>query len=81
MHDMKTISISKRSRFRTLHIEAPGCIVNIRFGLTDTEGREVTNISITADQYAGEPKWQAIADTRYSSEPSRGIGVRVVRSA
>lgn len=79
MPDMKSISVSKRSKFRLLHIEAPGCIVNIHFGLTDRDGREVTNISISADQYAGEPKWQAIADTRDTSDPGKGIGVRVVR--
>lgn len=55
----RNISISGRSRHKLLHIEAPGCIVNIRVGLTDTDGREVVNVSVTADgdRYAGDPEW------------------------
>ena len=41
----------------TLHIEAPGCIVNIRVGLRNLDGQEVTAVSVKCDQYAGEPKW------------------------
>lgn len=33
----------------TLHIEAEGCIVNIRVGLTDSRGRKVTAVSILPD--------------------------------
>lgn len=85
MRDMKTVTISKRSRFRTLHIEAPGCIVNIRFGLHDGEGREVTSISVNPDRYAGDPTWNChLADAFKSIDPvdyQGGIGVRVVREA
>lgn len=56
MRDMKTITFSKRSRARVLHIEAPGCIVNIRHALRDTEGREVTSVQINADQ-TQESSW------------------------
>lgn len=54
---MKTVTISNRSQYKTLHIEAPGCIVNIMVGLSDHDGREVTNISVTTSQYAGEQPW------------------------
>lgn len=32
-----------------LHIELPGCIVNVRAKLTNQEGREVTSIEILPD--------------------------------
>lgn len=41
------------------HIEVKGCIVNIREGLTDSKGREVTSIEILPDDhYAGEKVWR-----------------------
>lgn len=75
MADMKTVTISERSKFRTLHIEAPGCIVNIHFGLTDMDGHRVTNVSITADRYAGEQQWTTITEDRTYA----GCGVRVIQ--
>ena len=51
---MKTIILGVG---KLLHVEAPGCIVNIRTGLTDSEGRSVTSVSILCDQYPGEPAW------------------------
>jgi hypothetical protein len=53
------ITARKMDSGRVLHIEAPGCIVNIRVGLTDSEGRAVTSVSISADgnRYSGEPQW------------------------
>lgn len=49
-----------------LHIETDNCIVNIRQGLTDRLGRNVTSIEIILDSYAGEPKRKLIgyANTR-----------------
>ena len=41
-----------------LHIEANGCIVNIRENLTDMKDRQVTSIEIIPDNYAGEQKWK-----------------------
>lgn len=41
---------------RTLHIEADGCIVNIKEHLTDMKGRDVTSVEILVDKYAGENK-------------------------
>jgi len=54
---MKTvIHMSKRTRDNLLHIETDFGIVNIRIGLTDMQGRNVTSIEILPDNYAGEPK-------------------------
>lgn len=55
----RNISLSSRSKKTLLHIEAPGCIINIRVGLTDMDGREVTNVSVMANgnRYAGDPEW------------------------
>lgn len=54
---MQTVVISDRSKYKVLHVEAPGCVINIQVGLTDGGGRAVTNISVTASQYAGEAPW------------------------
>ena len=74
----RTIQLTRRSRPPSLHIEAPGCIVNIDL-LTDSEGRNVTRVDVNAngDRYAGEPEWWCI-DAGATLEP-RGIGVRVVQ--
>lgn len=55
----RNISISRTSRHKTLHVEAPGCIINITVGLSDDDGREVTRIAVSADgdRYAGDPQW------------------------
>lgn len=82
--DMKTIVMTKRSKYRTLHVEAPGCIINIRIGLTRDDGCEVTRIDVSADgeRYAGEPP--AWIET-YGSDPQfankSGTSVMVVRAA
>jgi hypothetical protein len=34
-----------------LHIETDGCIVNIRVGLRDVDGRQVTSVHISPDNY------------------------------
>lgn len=41
-----------------LHIETDGCIVNIQVGLRDADGRRVTSVRVSPDNYA-EPggKW------------------------
>lgn len=56
---MKRIAINERSREKLLHIEAPGCIINIRVGLADRNGRRVTHVSVVTDgdRYVGEPPW------------------------
>lgn len=52
---MKTIVISERSQDKLLHIEAPGCIINVHIGLHDSAGNGITAIEIKCDEYAGEP--------------------------
>lgn len=47
--DFRTIRIGPRSA-RVLHIEAPGCIVNIRHGLRNTAGREIISVTVLCDQ-------------------------------
>lgn len=52
---------SRMREFKGLHIEAEGCIVNIREGLHDRVGRRVTSIEILPDdRYAGEPIWKLV---------------------
>lgn len=85
----RNIVISDRSRCKLLHIEAPGCIIDIRIGLSDADGRKVTNVSIEADgrkvtnvsieadgdRYAGDPEWRIDAG---NGKWSRSGGARVV---
>ena len=41
------------------HIECQGCVVNIREGLCDRQGRAVTSIEILPDDhYTGERIWR-----------------------
>jgi hypothetical protein len=47
---MKSITFGKGNRSgNKLHIELPGCTVNITIGLTDRIGREVTSVRISPD--------------------------------
>ena len=56
-----------------LHIETDGCIVNVRPGLTDRQGRTVTSVEIIGDDYCDE-KWAI------NGVPShKRINVRAVR--
>lgn len=60
---MKTILFSEQNRSdNILHIETEGCIVNIRIGLTDINGRKTTNISVIPDRGKGE-EWQIEGET------------------
>lgn len=47
---MKTINLTNRAKDKLLHIEAEGCIVNIRVGLHNQDGQEVTSIEILHDE-------------------------------
>jgi hypothetical protein len=69
------ISITEKSRDKLLHIEAPGCIINIRVGLKDRTDRAVTSISISADgtRYAGQTPWWVEGE-----QGKDGIAVRVI---
>ncbi len=77
-NNMKTVVLNKRSKHDVLHIEAPGCIINIRHGLTNRDGQAVTSINVIPDDhYAGEKAWRVVADGWDAS----GINVRVVEDA
>jgi copper chaperone CopZ len=39
-----------------MKIEAENCVINVTEGLTDRYGRSVTSITVSPDNYAGEPK-------------------------
>ena len=45
------------------HVELPNCIVNMRPGLSDLEGRPVDSVEIIPNSYAGE-EVQVIPDVR-----------------
>lgn len=51
---MKTVTISERSKHKLLHIEAPGCIVNITVGLTDSSHHAITAVHIKCDESGEE---------------------------
>lgn len=74
--DMKTVVHTLPCRKRLLHIEAEGCIVNIRVGLTDADGRPVTSVEVLADQYSGD-RWSLDGDDA-TSRRATGIRVRKV---
>lgn len=46
---MKRVQHYGTAREKLLHIETDGAVVNIRVGLQDREGREVTSIEILPD--------------------------------
>lgn len=60
-----------------VRVEAPGCVVTIRSGHVDVDGKEVTSVGVSADgnRFAGE-SWWCKEDV---ISPS-GINVRVVRN-
>lgn len=74
---MKTVSISPRSRDKLLHIEAPGCIVNVQIGLTDRNGRSVTRVDVYADgdRFSGEPQWWV-----EGKRGKHGLACRIIRT-
>lgn len=49
-------NVTRMNGGQTLHIEAPGCIINIMANLTDAEGRQVTTVEILANgqRFAGD---------------------------
>lgn len=75
MSDMKTVRLARKSKM--LHIEAPGCIVNITPGLTDVNGRMICRVDVNAngDRYAGDPQWWVEGEAG-----NRGLGLRVIQT-
>lgn len=72
---MRSIRLTEKSKL--LHIEAPGCIVNINPGLTDSEGRKICRVDVNADgdRYAGDPQWWLEGEAG-----NRGMGLRVIQT-
>lgn len=52
---MKVVDHYPKNR-EILHIEVPGCVINIYPNLYGEDGKQVTTIEILADQYVDE-KW------------------------
>jgi hypothetical protein len=73
---MRTLGWSGKRGDPILHIVAPGCIINIHKGLTDSEGREVVRVDVLCDKYAGEP-----SVTLPDFDNATAIGIRIVREA
>jgi hypothetical protein len=76
---VKTIVFSEHNRSgNRLHIELPGCIVNVVVGLTDRLGRQVTRVSISADDETRSPDengyyWRDAGDGRVIRDLSPGV--------
>lgn len=49
---MKTVRHFGSARDKILHVETDGGIVNIQIGLSDSQGRSVTSVSVVPDAYA-----------------------------
>jgi len=73
--DMKRINMNRKSRM--LHIEGPGFIVNIDSTLTDSQGRTVCHIDVSADgsRYAGNPEWWINGE-----KGNAGLGLCIIRT-
>lgn len=54
---MKTVVHSENAKDKLLHIEADGCIINVRVGVNSDDGHKKTIVEIKCDQYAGEQGW------------------------
>lgn len=80
---MKTIVFNPKraNSARRLHIEAPGCIINITGNLHDVEGREVTRVDIQCDRNTGAGEnLVTIPDMPTDDgKPCTYLGARVVR--
>ena len=72
MNQTRTIRFGNRSHAKTLHIEAPGCIINISRDLHSNEGEDVTHVEIMP--HIGE-RWTLDAPRA----SAKGLGVRVIR--
>lgn len=80
---MKSITFNGENRTKkgTLHIEAPGCIINIQVGLTDSEGNPVTRVDVIADNQVGDHWATPDYKNENTGEPGYFVGVRVVKQA
>lgn len=73
--DLKRIAISENSkRYRGIHAEVPGAIVNIYTGSQNSDGQGVTRVEIIADDYRGE-EWRV----RDNSRLHKALSVPVIQ--
>jgi hypothetical protein len=72
---MRRINLTKRSRHDCLHIEAPGCVINVRHKLRDCDGHPVTAVEIIPDRV----DWQGDGSrwTFPDAPGARAMNVRV----
>lgn len=73
---MRRINFTNPRKEDVLHIEAPGCVVNVRIGLTTEDGRRATAVEVLADGYAGTGNQWSLPD----HGGGRHVAVRVVQS-
>lgn len=75
---LKTVRVPRG--YGGLHIEAPGCIINVQTsGLSGPNGEPMTHVSVNADgdRYAGDTPWWAIPGAVVDS---RGVGLRIIET-
>lgn len=77
MKQLKSVRIPRG--YTGLHCEVPGCVVNIRTDLADTEGRAITSVQIQPDNYAGEAPWYVLLPTAEGGEARHGSATVRVR--
>lgn len=72
---LKTVTVPRG--YDGLHVEVPGCIVNISTNSPGPKGEPMTSVSVEVqgDRYAGDPEWWAMPG---GIEP-KGCGVRVLQ--
>jgi hypothetical protein len=71
-------SVDRQGGREHVHIEAPGCNINITAGLRTDKGQAVTRISVDAHGDRYEEKWWCPDLAERGLDP-QGIGVRVVQ--
>lgn len=54
---MKRVTHNEKARDRELHIEAVGCTIDVRIGLTTFDDEQITSIYIRPDKYGDEDSW------------------------
>ncbi len=73
----KEISIGYPRQRKAVKITFPGGIVHVTTGLTDRNGRNVVNVSVSADgdRYTGDPEWWA----KWGDVDERGGACRIIQ--
>ena len=67
---------SEKLKNGVLHIECEGCIINIKEGLRDLEGRKVTEVMIIPDnQIPDKPFWHLLGHSNNRLVQSNNLKV------